>query len=232
MSRVVRIWDWPIRVFHFCFAAGWIGALAIALLSSKLGSTFAYHSLIGLALAWMVVLRLIWGFAGTRHARFGAFAFGPRRVLKYFRDALRFRETRFMGHNPGSAWVIFAMIALTLAQVFTGIAVGSGKKNLRPLHEWLAYAMIALIVAHLLGVALHTLRHREWIALSMIDGKRVGPVEDSIRLSRPLVGAAAALLIAGFSYGIYRNYDPVRQATTLPLIGVEVQIGDSEEDWD
>lgn len=232
MSRVVRIWDWPVRVFHLCFATGWIAALAIALLSSKLGTAFPYHSIVGLALGWMVALRLIWGFTGTRHARLGAFAFGPRRVLKYFWDALRFKESRFMGHNPGSAWVIFGMIALTLAQVFTGIAVGSGKKSLRPLHEWLAYAMIALIVAHLLGVALHTLRHKESIALSMLDGKRAGPAEDSIRSTRPIFGVIGAMLILGFFAGVYRNYDTVRQTTKLPLIGVEIRIGESEEDWE
>lgn len=232
MPRVVRIWDWPIRVFHLCFAAGWIAALSIALLTSKLGTKFPYHSIVGLALGWMVVLRLIWGFAGTRHARFGAFAFGPRRVARYFWDALRFKETRFMGHNPGSAWVIFGMIALTIAQVCTGIGVGSGKKSLRPLHEWLAYAMIALIIAHLLGVALHTLRHKEWIGLSMLDGKRIGAPEDSIRSTRPIIGAIGAILIVGFFIGVYRNYDAVRQTTKLPLIGVEIRIGASEEDFE
>ncbi|MGH7244111.1 MAG: cytochrome b/b6 domain-containing protein [Phycisphaerales bacterium] len=230
MTRGTLIWDWPVRVFHLFFSAGWVGALAIALFCSHSGRTFPYHSLIGLALGWIVLLRIVWGFFGSRPARFGDFVFGPRRVIGYMSDALRWRETNFAGHNPGSAWVIFAMIALTLAQVGTGLCVGAGRRDLRQIHEWLAWAMMGLIVVHLLGVAMHTLRHREWIGLSMIDGKRIGAAEAAIRSSRPLVGAVGALLVVGFAYGIYRNYNAVRQSTKLPLVGVEVQIGESEEE--
>lgn len=230
MKRGALIWDWPVRVFHVCFAGGWIAAIAIALFSSHSGRTFPYHSLIGLVLGWLVVLRIVWGFAGSRPSRFGSFVFGPVRTVAYMNDAMRFRETHFAGHNPGSAWVIFAMLALTIAQVCTGLAVASGRRNLEEIHQWLAYAMIALIVVHLMGVALHTLRHREWIGLSMIDGKRMCGTENAIRSARPVVGVFGALLVAGFCYGIFRNYDAIRMTTKLPLVGVEVRIGESEED--
>ncbi|MBX3380392.1 MAG: cytochrome b/b6 domain-containing protein [Phycisphaeraceae bacterium] len=232
MQRSTLVWDWPVRVFHLCFAAGWLSALAIALWSSHSGRLFPYHSLIGLGLGWIVVLRIGWGFFGTRPARFSGFAFGPHRVLRYLWHALRWKETRFAGHNPGAAWVVFGMLGLTIAQVTTGLFVGSGRRDLREIHEWIAYAMIGLIAAHLLGVALHTLRHREWIGLSMIDGKRMGTPEESIRSARPLVGVAGAVLIAGFLYGVYRNYNPIRQTTWLPIVGIEIRIGESEEEYD
>lgn len=230
MKRGTLIWDWPVRVFHLCFAGGWVAALAISLFSSDSGRVFPYHSLIGLALGWLVVLRIVWGFFGSKPARFGSFVSGPRRTVAYMNDALRFRETHFAGHNPGSAWVILAMIGLTIAQVVTGLFVGAGRRDFREVHEWLAYAMIGLIVVHLLGVALHTLRHRELIGLSMIDGKRMCGTESAISSSRPVVGVLGALFIAGFCYGIYRNYDAVRMTTKLPLVGVEVRIGESEAD--
>jgi len=232
--RQALIWDWPVRVFHVCFAGGWFTALAISLFSSDSGRVFPYHSLIGLALGWLVVLRIAWGFFGSKPARFASFVFGPRRTVAYMSDAMRFRETHFAGHNPGSAWVIFAMIGLTIAQVVTGLFVGAGRRDFREVHEWLAYTMIGLIVVHLMGVALHTLRHREWIGLSMIDGKRTLALEAAIASSRPVVGVVGALLVAGFCFGIYRNYDAVALTTRLPLVGVEVRIGEGEieDDWE
>jgi len=230
MNRQTLIWDLPIRIFHLCFAGGWIAAIVIALWSRHSGKLFPYHSLIGLALGWLVCLRIMWGIFGTRTARFGDFAYGPRRVIGYMGDALRFRETHFAGHNPGSAWVIFAMIGLTIAQVGTGLCVGGGRRDFRQVHELLAYAMIGLIVVHLMGVALHTLRHREFIGLSMIDGKRRGMHEQAIRSARPVVAVVGAMLIAGFCYGVYRKYDALRMTTNLPLVGTEIRIGASLEE--
>jgi len=230
MSRSTLIWDWPVRVFHICFAGGWTAALVIALWCSHSGRVFPYHSLLGLALGWLVCLRILWGIFGTRPARFGDFAFGPRRVIGYMGDALRFRETNFAGHNPGSAWVIFAMIGLTIAQVGTGLCVGAGLRDFRQVHELLAYAMIGLIVVHLMGVALHTLRHRELIGLSMIDGKRRGSPEQAIRSARPVVAVVGAMLIAGFCHGIYRKYNALRMTTNLPQVGTEIRIGESLEE--
>jgi len=231
--RGTRIWDWPVRVFHWSFSGGWIAALVIALLTSQSGKVFPFHALIGLTLGFVVLLRIVWGICGTSPARFSAFAFGPRRLLAYMKDAAGFRETHFAGHNPGAAWVIFAMLGLTLAQVAIGLCVGAGMRNLRQLHEVLAYVMIGLIAGHLLGIALHTLRHRELIGLSMVDGKRAVEAENAIVSTRPVIGALAALLILGFCYRIYRNYNEVGQTTRLPLIGVEIRIGEGEpEDWD
>ncbi len=226
----VLIWDLPVRVFHWLFTAGWIGALAIALLASRSSLVFPYHSLIGLVLAFMLVLRIVWGFAGTRHARFGSFVFGPRNVLGYFKRALTWKETRWTGHNPGSAYVIFGMLALTAAQVVTGLMVGGGDRGWKKIHELLAYGMLALIAVHVLGIILHTLRHRDAIALSMISGRKPGEARDAIASSRPVVAAIFLVLIAAWAVTLYRNYNPRRQSTQLPFVGVEVPIGGSEEE--
>ena len=60
----------------------------------------------------------------------------------------------------------------------------------------IAYAMIAVVLVHLLGLALHTIRHRENIALSMVNGLQAGDPRDAIRSARPLVGVAF-LLVTG-----------------------------------
>ena len=78
--RRTLVWDIPTRLFHWLFAGGFIAAAVIALGQSDDSPLFPYHGIIGLALGLMLVLRVLWGIVGTRHARFGSFAFGPRAV--------------------------------------------------------------------------------------------------------------------------------------------------------
>ena len=59
----------------------------------------------------------------------------------------------YLGHNPGSAYGIFAMLALVLGLAVTGIMLGQGIENVEDLHEILAYVMLAVVGAHVLGVA-------------------------------------------------------------------------------
>ena len=59
----------------------------------------------------------------------------------------------YLGHNPGSAYGIFAMLALVLGLAVTGIMLGQGNESVEDLHEILAYVMLAAVGAHVLGVA-------------------------------------------------------------------------------
>ena len=59
----------------------------------------------------------------------------------------------YLGHNPGSAYGIFAMLALVLGLAVTGIMLGQGIESVEDLHEILAYVMLAAVGAHVLGVA-------------------------------------------------------------------------------
>ena len=59
----------------------------------------------------------------------------------------------YLGHNPGSAYGIFAMLALVLGLAVTGIMLGQGIESVEDLHEILAYVMLAVVGAHVLGVA-------------------------------------------------------------------------------
>jgi cytochrome b len=226
----ILVWDFPVRIFHWVFGAGMAAALVIALLSRHSSAIFPYHSLIGLVIGLLVALRLVWGFAGTRYARFASFVYSPARVFSYLKAALTWKETRYLGHNPGSSYAIFAMLAIAAAQVTTGLMLGSGNRGVKQVHELLAYAMLGVIVVHLLGVAIHTLRHRENIARSMVDGRKDGEAGGAIPSARPLVGAAFLLVVGFFGASIVRNYNAIRQTTRLPLLGTQIQIGEGEEE--
>lgn len=224
------VWDLPTRLFHWLFAAGFTVAAVIAFLLDDDSPLFPYHALIGLAIALMVSLRVVWGIIGSRYARFSSFAFGPAAVARYLTGALLGGAKRYSGHNPGSAYAIFAMLLLMVGLAATGIMMGRGNESVKELHEVLAYVMVGVVIAHVLGVVLHTVRHRENIVASMIHGKKDTDPADGIRSAHP-VAAAVFLIIAGaWSFGLVRGFDPTTQTTKLPILGASLRIGEAEHE--
>lgn len=229
MKRRILVWDLPTRLFHWLLAAGVLGAFAIGKLVEDEQPTFAWHMLLGATAAFLVVLRIIWGLVGSRYARFGSFTFGPRAILDYFRSLLSKDARSFVGHNPGSSVAIFAMLLLTVGAAVTGALMGSGGEALEELHEVFANALIIVAGAHVAGVLLHTLRHRENLTGSMIAGTKVGDEADAIHSSHPLVGLGFVALTALWAVGLANGYDAQAGTVRLPVLGTTLTIGEGGE---
>lgn len=223
------IWDLPTRLFHWLLAAGFIAAAVIAFLLGEHSVLFPYHAIIGLTLGLMVCWRIVWGLVGSRHSRFGSFAFGPRAVAGYFGGLLSRRGKVFPGHNPGSAVAIFIMLTLVLGLAATGFMLGRGNEGVKEIHEVLAYAMVAVVIGHILGVALHTIVHRENLTAGMVHGRKNAPATDGIASSRPLAAAILLVLVGAWAFGLVRNFDAGTQTTKLPLVGTTLQVGEDEQ---
>ncbi len=229
MNRAL-IWDLPTRLFHWLLSAGFVAAAVISLALGEHSPLFPYHAIIGLTIALMVCLRVIWGVIGTRYARFGTFIFGPGAVIEYMKSTITGRGKRYIGHNPGSALAIFELLALVLAMAVTGIMLGQGNESVKDLHEILAWVTVGVVVVHILGVALHTLRHRENITASMIHGQKHAEPSEAITSSKPIVAVIFLAVAGAWTVGLVRNYNATTQSTTLPLIGTVLQLGENENE--
>ncbi|MBX3378122.1 MAG: cytochrome b/b6 domain-containing protein [Phycisphaeraceae bacterium] len=227
MSRVL-VWDLPTRLFHWLLAGGFVAAAVIAVLLGEHSRFFPYHGIIGLAIGLLVCLRMVWGVIGTRYARFGTFVYGPRAVVEYMKGALLGGGKRYIGHNPGSAVAIWALLILVLAMAVTGVMLGRGNKGVKELHEVLSYITVGVAIVHVLGVALHTIRHRENLTASMIHGKKNAEPSEAIGSARPIVAALLLVVVGAWVVGLVRNFNPATQTTTLPLIGTALQLGENE----
>lgn len=226
MSRIL-VWDLPTRLFHWLFAAAVLGALVIALCTDDDKSFFQVHMLLGLVAGFMVLLRLVWGGAGSRYARFGSFLFGPKVLVDYLVGVFRRTRDRHIGHNPGSAYAIHAMLLLSLGLASSGLLMASWK-DIEDLHEIFAYAMLMIVGAHLAGIILHTLRHRENIALSMLHGCKQGEGTEGISSSHPLVGAFFLALTIGCTAILFNGHDA--QTGQIFLFGQTFRIGEYEKE--
>lgn len=223
------IWDLPTRIFHWVLAGGFIAAAFLALAAGDDSPLFPYHGIIGLVIAMAVVLRLIWGVIGTRHAKFGSFVFGPGEILEYMKGIFAPDGKRYVGHNPGSSVAIFGLLGLTLAIALTGIMLGRGIEQVKEIHELLAYLAVALTFLHIAGVALHTVVHRENIIASMVHGKKEAEADEQIASSQPLIALVFLVILGIWGYGLLNSFDAQTNTTRIPFTSVSLQLAESEE---
>jgi cytochrome b len=176
------IWDLPTRVFHWALAGSFLGAY---LLAEEDGSR-NLHVMFGYTVAGLVVFRLLWGFIGSRHARFRDFAYGPGAAAAYLRDLVRGRARDYDGHNPVGSWAIYALLGLAAATALTGWLHynGTGGETFEEIHEMLATAWLVMVAVHIAGVVIASLAHRRNLVATMITGRRSG-------------GGAAGMDVAG-----------------------------------
>jgi len=186
-AKTVKVWDPLVRIGHWVLAAAFLVAFATE------DDLLALHSFAGYVALAVVAVRIPWGIIGTRYARFTSFVRRPAAVAAYLRDVLAMRPARYLGHNPAGGLMIVAMLATLVLTGASGIAalaleeqagplaahvVGGAPLWLRALgatHEGLANFLPLLVVAHLCGVALTSLQHRENLVRSMFTGvKAVG----------------------------------------------------------
>lgn len=113
-AATVRVWDPLLRLFH----GGLVAAFATAWLTAA--EVQPVHEVAGYTVAGLVAFRRVWGFAGSRHARFSQFAKGPGATLAYLGTMLRGTERRYLGHNPAGAAMILVLLATLSGTAFTG----------------------------------------------------------------------------------------------------------------
>lgn len=228
--RQQLVYDWPTRIFHWLFAGLFLIAFMIAKMIDDDSIWFSYHSLAGLTLGFVVLFRILWGFVGTRHARFVKFALNPKDLLSYFKGILSGDKRRWAGHNPASSWAAIAMMFMAIGLSVTGYLMTSGpnKETFEDVHELLANGFIVVTVLHVAGIVLHTLRHNEMIGLSMIDEKKTEvTVDETITNSKPAIGILFVGLAIFFGIYLFKNFDS--PSRSLQFFGSTLQIGENEE---
>jgi cytochrome b len=166
----VKVWDPFVRLFHWTLLAAFIVAFTS-------GEEIEWlHLAAGYLIAVLVVLRIIWGFVGPRHARFSDFLRPPRETFAFLRASIALRAPRSLGHNPAGGAMIVVMLTLLIVVSVTGMLLTGdsywGSEAMEGLHEASVYALIALVMLHLAGVLLTSIEHGENLVRAMITGRK------------------------------------------------------------
>lgn len=194
----VRVWDLPLRVFHwalvvlvvFSFVSGMLG-----------GGLIKWHGWSGLAILGLLVFRLVWGLVGSTYARFAVFLPTPARMLSYLSGTWS-----GLGHNPLGALSVVALLGILIWQAGTGLVSNddiafegplyalvskSTSDWLSGLHRQMFWWIIGLVVLHIGAILFYALVKKDNLVKPMLTGVK----EVSDPQAKPAVGGGVVAFV-------------------------------------
>ena len=130
---MVKVWDPAVRAFHWLLVA----AFFIAYFTDE-KDVRDIHVIAGYTVLALVLFRVVWGFVGSRHARFSDFVGSPARAVRYALQAVKGTAARHLGHNPAGGLMIMTLLLSLLGTTFTGLAVYGADQHAGPLAGFFA----------------------------------------------------------------------------------------------
>jgi cytochrome b len=194
----IRVWDLPVRLFHWLLVA----TILIAFLSSEEDSALApWHVPAGWVAAVLIVFRLVWGFIGGEHARFADFL-KPSQIAHHIGGLFSGKPERSVGHNALGGIAIVALLSTVGGIVYSGATMQGEAEG--GLHETLANILLGLIALHVIAVIAMSLLTRDNLIGAFITGMKRADLHPGVSDARPpapLALPVAAIVIAGTTYG-------------------------------
>lgn len=209
-SARVRIWDLPTRLFHWLLAV----LVIFSFVTGKLGS-LEWHFQSGYAITTLLLFRLLWGFVGTRYARFASFQPSLAAAMR----TLRFDNSRYIrsaGHSELGTLSVYALLVIVLIQAGTGLFTndgtftegpwakfvsGAASDRLSTVHRYNTWLVAALAFLHVAAIAYYLLARRDDLITPMVTGDKLGvtavAAEDgaTVRLRAAVLAALCAVVV-------------------------------------
>lgn len=231
MSKTL-IFDLPTRLFHWSFAGFFAISYIITNIANDESSLFPYHALSGICLVFILILRIIWGIWGTKYAKFSSYKLNPVSLIAYLKSIMSGQGKRSLGRNPASSWAAITMMAMALGLGLTGylMASGSGSRDIKEIHELLANGFLIVVLLHIAGIALHTLRHKDPIALSMITGRKERTETETQGISSPKEGAGVAFIFMLLMVIAFLGLTYNTQHHSINIFGTQLQLGEIDDE--
>ena len=179
----LNVWDPLVRIGHWTLVSAFLTAYFV-------GDDFlSVHVWAGYVIGAVVCFRLVWGFVGSRHARFSDFVRSPAAAIKYVLSLAQHKSKRYIGHNPAGGLMILTLLTFLLCAVISGVVLYGMEEGAGPLaawvsayadgeelweeaHEVLANLTLLLVVMHVAGALLSGRAHGENLVKAMLTGRK------------------------------------------------------------
>ncbi|MCP5397455.1 MAG: cytochrome b/b6 domain-containing protein [Sphingomonadaceae bacterium] len=209
---MVRVWDLPIRLFHWTLA----GLIAFSWYSAE-EQMLDWHLRSGMAILFLLTFRILWGFFGSSTARFSQFVKGPAGVLAYVKG----KAESGLGHNPLGALSVIGLLGVVGLQTVLGLFAEDNDglmagpfslkvspdtaETLTDLHEALFNVLLALIVLHLAAIIYYAIRGKKLVG-PMVTGKAKvegDAATHEMQPGKPWVALACAAVAAAVTWLVW-----------------------------
>lgn len=218
------VWDIPVRLFHWLLVlflfAQWFTA-------EILEDATDIHFYLGYLTLGLIIFRLIWGFVGTKYAKFSSFIASPKAMVTYLNMIRSKQHKPTVGHNPIGGLMLPAVLIIVGLQAISGLFItddivssgpyyDSASKTVQDCMQWLHHnlfnILLGLIVTHIVAIAGYRFGLKHDLISPMFTGKKAVPVKDSISHSQLLKAILVMCLVAVFVYWLVEiNPPPVEE---------------------
>ncbi|WP_339723582.1 cytochrome b/b6 domain-containing protein [uncultured Paraglaciecola sp.] len=214
------VWDIPVRLFHWllvlCLLGQWLTA-------EVLEDAMDIHFYIGYFTLGLIIFRLIWGFVGTKYAKFNSFISGPKVMLAYIRNIRTKQQPLSIGHNSVGGLLLPAVLILVGLQAISGLFTSddivysgpyydSANADLQQWMQWLHHnifdVLLGIIGLHLLAIGWYLIFLKHNLIKPMLDGKKAVALKDGITHSQLLKAIVIICLVAIFVYWLVEINPP------------------------
>lgn len=215
MASPVRIWDLPVRLFHWSLAV----LVVFSYVTGKIGGSWLeWHMRSGYAILALVLFRIAWGFVGSDTARFASFLRSPAAAIAYLRELARGAVPPVVGHNPAGGWMVLALLAALLVQAVAGLFVDDEIATQGPLaakvsnalvsqmtrlHDYNQWVLVGLVALHVVAIAIYRWHFKVHLTRLLVTGTAsslapglTAPRLRSTGLALALLAVSSALVYA------------------------------------
>lgn len=177
----VLVWDIWVRLFH------WFNLVVFFVAyMTPVRLVFVGHLWSGYAVLALVTFRILWGFVGSKHARFSDFLYSPVAVLTNLKEIVLFRQKRYLGHGPAGGVMVILLLLGLFVTAFSGVMLSGAEEAgplaglvptadwrlLRDIHSFATDVTIGLIFVHVIGALLSAVTRNDDLVGAMLSGRK------------------------------------------------------------
>ena len=177
MTKQIRVWDGPLRLFHWLLVLSVVTALLTGWLG---GSWMDWHAKAGLVIIGLLSFRIAWLLLGSTYARLSTLLCSLLQLPQYLRG-----DWRQLGHNPLGVLSVFAMLGMLSWQAVSGLFTNddiaftgplyklvssSLSSDITRLHKLGMWIIIGLITLHILAIVAHAVLKKHNLVKAMLTG--------------------------------------------------------------
>lgn len=227
MSKQIRVWDLPLRLFHWLLVV----SVAVAIFTGLKGR-MGLHEQTGTVIVALLAFRLAWLFFGSTYARIGALLCALPKIPDYLRG-----NWRKPGHNPLGVLSMAAMLLVLGWQAVSGLFTNDDSIFTGPLYRliskadslWLTglhrqtfWLLVGLIGLHVATVLFYWVVKKNNLVKPMITGntEKLNEEYKPATGGRWLAFVLSCLFAAGaywVAQGSWVPKPPPPPATALPF---------------
>lgn len=141
MSDKIYVWDRFIRVFHW--------SLVLLFVTSYLTGENEHwlHIYSGYSIITLLCLRLLWGFVGSRHAKFKNFIYSPNTIVQYTKTLVKGESKQYLGHNPLGGLMVIMLLITLMVTTLSGLQLYAVEEDKGPFSSSLNIPLESVLYA-------------------------------------------------------------------------------------